>query len=239
MAAAKWWRRSAAGRVIQTRMIETYPTGADLADAAAHAISERLMEALRTHGRAGLVATGGRSPGPVYDRLQAMAEVDWARVIVTLSDERCVAPDDPVSNARLAHERLLRGRAAKAHLLPLWPEPEADALMALMPFDAVMLGMGEDGHIASLIPGDPGLEDALTTDDFTRLVPAGLGKPPVARITLTLNALLDARALFLLIAGEAKRGVIERALAGEDLPVGRLISQSKAPLSILWTPDGG
>jgi len=220
-------------------MIETFATGDALADAAAHAISGQLVEALRTHGRAGLVATGGRSPGPVYDRLAASTAQDWTRVVVTLSDERCVPQDDPASNARLVRERLLKGAAAKAHLLPLWPEPEAAALAALLPFDAVMLGMGEDGHIASLIPGDPGLEDALSTADLTRPVPAGLGKPPVARTTLTLSALLNARAIFLLVAGEAKRGVIGRALAGEDLPVARLISQSSAPIRIFWTPDGG
>jgi 6-phosphogluconolactonase len=224
---------------MEAGMIETYPTGAALADAAAAAISARLVEALRTHGRASLVATGGRSPGPIYDQLAASKAQDWTRVIVTLSDERCVTADDPASNARLVRERLLKGAAAKAHLLPLWPEPEAAALAALSPFDAVMLGMGEDGHIASLIPGDPGLEEALTTSDLTRAVPAGLGKPPVARVTLTLSALLNARAIFLLIAGEAKRGVIGRALAGEGLPVGRLISQSKAPIRIFWTPDGG
>lgn len=220
-------------------MIEAYANGAALADAAARAISMRLVEALRTRGRAGLVATGGRSPGAVYDRLSASAAQDWARVIVTLSDERCVAADDPASNARLVRDRLLKGAAAKAHLLPLWPEPEAAALASLLPFDAVMLGMGEDGHVASLLPGDPGLEAALTTSDLTRAVPAGLGKPPLARITLTLGALLNARAIFLLIAGEAKREVIGRALAGEDLPVGRLISQSRAPIRIFWTPDGG
>ncbi|MBU1375361.1 MAG: 6-phosphogluconolactonase [Alphaproteobacteria bacterium] len=220
-------------------MIETFPNGDALADAAAHAIADRLAEALRSQGRASLVATGGRSPAPIYDRLSAVTAFDWTRVVVTLSDERCVAADDPSSNARLVRDRLLTGAAAKAHLLPLWPEPEAGALAALAPFDAVMLGMGEDGHIASLIPGDPGLEAAMTTADLTRPVPAGLGKPPVARITLTLSALLNARAIFLLIAGEAKRGVIQRALAGEDLPVGRLISQSKAPIRILWTPDGG
>ena len=100
-----------------------------------------------------------------------------------------------------------------------------------------MLGMGEDGHIASLIPGDPGLEAALSTPDLLRDVPAGLGKPPLARITLTLSALLNSRAIFLLIAGEAKRGVIERALAGEDLPVARLLAQSRAPLRIFWHSD--
>lgn len=219
-------------------MFEAYPTTAAWAEAVAHAASVQLTEALRLRPRATLVATGGRSPGPVYDRL-AGDPPDWSRVIVTLSDERCVDSDDPASNQKLVRERLLQGDGRRAHLLPLWPEPDAAALAALRPFDAVMLGMGEDGHIASLIPGDPGLEDALTTADATRLVPAGLGKPPVARITLTLSALIDSRAIFLLIAGETKRGVVERALAGEDFPVGRLISRSTAPIRIFWTPDGG
>jgi len=224
---------------MEAGMIETYPDAEALAEAAAHAIVARLTEALQLQGRASLVGTGGRSPGAIYDRLAASAALDWTRVIVTLSDERCVVPDDPASNARLVRERLLKGPGAKAHLLPLWPAPEPAALAALRPFDAVMLGMGEDGHIASLIPGDPGLAEAMSTADALRPVPAGLGKPPVARVTLTLSALLDAHAIFLFIAGEAKRGVIERALAGEDLPVARLISQSRTPIRIFWTPDGG
>lgn len=219
-------------------MIETYAHQDGLADAAAHAVVAQLRAALDTHGRATFVGTGGRSPGPVYDRLRT-APLDWARVGVTLSDERCVSPDDPASNARLVRDRLLQGPAARAHLLPLWPEPQAAALAGLLPFDAVLLGMGEDGHIASLIPGDPDLETALTTADLTRPVPAGLGKPPLARITLTLRALLDARAIFLLIAGAAKRQVMERALAGEDLPVGRLLEQARAPTRIFWCPEHG
>ncbi len=220
-------------------MIETFINGDALAEAAADAILARLSEALGTQGRASLVATGGRSPGPVYDRLSRADVIDWTRVIVTLSDERCVAQDDTAANVRLVRERLLTGSAAKAHLLPLWPAPAAEALAAIQPFDAVMLGMGEDGHIASLIPGDPGLSAGLTSTDPIRAVPEGLGKPPLPRVTLTLSALLNSRAIFLLVAGEAKRDVIGRALAGEDLPVGRLISQSKAPIRIFWTPDGG
>ncbi|MBL8772772.1 MAG: 6-phosphogluconolactonase [Phenylobacterium sp.] len=219
-------------------MIETFPSAPVLADAAAQAVAAALAGAVTARGRASLVATGGRSPGPVYDRL-AGAPLDWTRIAVTLSDERCAPPDDPVSNARLVRERLLVGPAARARFLPLWPAPEPAAVAVLTPFDAVMLGMGEDGHVASLIPGDPGLEDALTTADLLRPVPAGLGRPPVARITLTLSALLHARAIFLLVAGETKRGVVERALAGDDLPVGRLLARAKAPVRIFWTPDGG
>lgn len=219
-------------------MIESFATPADLAEAAASAIARQLREALRTRGRASLVATGGRSPGPVYDRLRE-ADLDWARVIVTLSDERCVAADAPEANQRLVRERLLTGPAARAHLIPLWPAPEPAALAALIPFDAVMLGMGEDGHMASLIPGDPGLAAGLDPagEALIAEVPAGLGAPPVARITLTLKALLASRAIFLLIAGAAKRAVAERALAGEDLPVRALLSQTATPVRVLWSPS--
>jgi 6-phosphogluconolactonase len=219
-------------------MIETFRTTAEAAEAAAFGIGRLLAEALRTHGRASLVATGGRSPGPVYDRLRLQPGIDWARVVVTLSDERCVPQDDAASNAGQVRARLLAGEAAKAHLLPLWPAPQSAALAALAPFDAVMLGMGEDGHVASLIPGDPGLPAALdpAAEPLTVSVPAGLGNPPVARISLTLRALKDSKAIFLLIAGEAKRDVVEQAMAGADLPVRALIAQARAPVRILWSP---
>jgi 6-phosphogluconolactonase len=219
-------------------MIEVFPNAAAVAEAAAFEVVRLLGEGLKTHGRAGLVATGGRSPGPVYDRLARERRIDWARVVVTLSDERCVPPQDADANARLVRERLLVGEAAKAHLLPLWPEPEAAALSALLPFDAVLLGMGEDGHVASLIPGDPGLAAGLdpASERLTVAVPAGLGKPPVARVSLTLSALLQARAIFVLIAGAAKREVVARADAGADLPVRALIAQTRVPVRILWSP---
>jgi 6-phosphogluconolactonase len=218
-------------------MIETFSNSRALADAASHAVAARLADGLKTRTRASLVATGGRAPGPVYDRLTT-APIDWARVVVTLSDERCVAADDPQSNARLVRERLLVGDAAKGHLIPLWPKPEAAALAALQPFDAVMLGMGEDGHIASLLPGDPALARHLdpTGEALLAEVPPGLGAPPLPRITLTLKALLAARAIFLLIAGPTKREVIDRALAGEDLPVRALLTQDDVPVRVLWSP---
>lgn len=219
-------------------MIETYANGRALADAAAAAVAAHLREALRTHGRAGLVGTGGSSPGPTYDRLKDVADLDWARVVVTLSDERCVPPDAPESNAGLVRERLLVGPAAKAHFIPLWPKPDPAALEALMPFDAVMLGMGEDGHIASLIPGAPDLARWLAPDCRALIVdvPAGLGKPPLARVSLTLKALLRSRAIFLLVAGGAKREVLERAMSGADLPVRALLTQGGRAVRILWTP---
>jgi 6-phosphogluconolactonase len=218
-------------------MLETYPKVAALAEAAAHAVEACLADGLKTRGRASLVATGGRMPGPVYDRLRE-AHIDWARVVVTLSDERCVEPDAPESNARLLRERLFVGEAAKAHFLPLTDYAEP-ALKALAPFDAVLLGMGEDGHVASLIPGSPALAQGMDPAGERMLldVPAGAGSPPLARTSLTLAALLQARAIFLLISGEAKREVLARAEDGADLPVRAILAQARVPVRILWAPQ--
>lgn len=219
-------------------MLETYPSPDALADAAADAVAACLAQGLASRGVASLVATGGRSPGPVYDRLRN-ADLDWAQVTVTLSDERCVDDDAPESNARLVQERLLQGPAARAVFLPLWPEPRARSLFALLPFDAVLLGMGEDGHIASLIPGSPSLLEGMaeSSGKLTVEVPAGVGSPPLPRISLTLPTLTDARAIFLLIAGEAKREVIASARAGQDLPVRALLTQDRVPVRVLWAPE--
>jgi 6-phosphogluconolactonase len=228
-------------------MLQIFSNLRAMAEAAAWAVEHELCQGLKTRGRASLVATGGRAPGPVFDRMTGRT-VDWARVIVTLSDERQVPPTSPDSNARLVRERLLTGERAKAHFVPLWGPDETPeqavaraerALEVLIPFDAVMLGMGEDGHIASLIPGSPALAEGmdLASDRLAIAVPEGSGSPPLARITLTLTALLQARAIFLLVAGEAKRGVIARAQGGEDLPVRAILSQDRVPVRILWSPS--
>lgn len=224
-------------------MIETYDSAVALAHAAADAVEDGLAAALRERGRATLVATGGRSPGPIYDILQNRL-IDWSAVSVTLSDERFVPPHAPESNDRLVRDRLLASRAASATFVPLWSEAdssEAAALAAerkvaaIAPFDVVMLGMGEDGHVASLIPGSPVL-DAAMAPDGDRLViglPPGVGSPPLPRITLTLAALLTARLTVITISGAVKRSVVED---GSGLPVHVLLERSKAPVRILWTP---
>jgi 6-phosphogluconolactonase len=216
-------------------MIESFPSTDALADAAASAVEAQLSVGLADRRRASLVAPGGRSPGPVFDRL-SQAALDWGHVAITLSDERQVDAESPNSNARLLRERLFVGPAAKARFLPLTDYAEP-ALTKLLPFDAVMLGMGEDGHIASLFPGSPVMAYAMDPDGQALIAesPAGFGSPPVARITLTVAALLQSRAIFLLIAGEAKRQVIERAEAGEDLPVRAILSQDRVPVRVFWT----
>ncbi|MFD3264799.1 6-phosphogluconolactonase [Phenylobacterium ferrooxidans] len=224
-------------------MIETFADEAVLAAAAAAAAADVLRAGLALRGHATLIGTGGRSPAPVYDALREI-DLDWGRVTVSLSDDRFLPMTSPDSNERLVRERLLQGRAAAATFLSLYantPSPEAAAdiaepqLRALAPFDMLFLGMGEDGHVASLIPGSPVMEAGLDPAGgrFVIGVPAGVGSPPVARISLTLPALLAARSALVLIRGAAKRDIVEH---GSGLPVHAFLKQSKAPVRVLWTP---
>jgi 6-phosphogluconolactonase len=228
-------------------MIEVFDDLGALNEAAAGAVVSALETGVRLNGTASLAATGGRMPGPVYD-LMALAPMDWARVRITLSDERWVDPSSPDSNARLVRERLLQHRAAEAMFHPLRdrePNPEAAAEHASAlfhswpPLDVVMLGMGEDGHVASLFPGSPALERGLDrTAPACIFVPAGEGRPPPqARLSLTIRGLTTAGLVVILASGAAKRAVLEQALAGGDpreLPV-RAVLQSGRSVRILWT----
>lgn len=224
-------------------MIESFANSDSLADHAAGLVTNALEAAIAQRGAAVLVGTGGRSPAPVYDRL-ARTPLDWARASVTLSDDRFVPPTSPDSNERLVRERLLIGAAAAAAFTPMSveaPSVEAAAeaveagVRGLAPFDVMLLGMGEDGHVASLIPGSPVLAAGMDPagERFCLGVPAGAGSPPLARVTLTMRALLQARLTLILISGEAKRRIVEQ---GNGLPVHALLEQAKAPVRILWTP---
>ena len=228
-------------------MIETFDDAPSLAEAAAGAVVSALEAGLRLKGSASLAATGGRSPGAVYD-LMALAPLDWRHVRVTLTDERWVDPASSDSNERLVREHLLQHRAGEALLHPLRDReanPEAaahhasDLLHAWPPFDAVMLGMGEDGHVASLFPGSPALALGLDPEAPACIaVPAGEGRAPaLIRLSLTIRPLTTADLVVILTSGAAKRGILEQALAGGDpreLPV-RAVLQSARSVRILWT----
>ncbi len=227
-------------------MIEPFETPAALAQAAAGATLQALQAGIAARGRGRLVATGGRAPGPVYDLLRS-AGLDWRRVDVTLSDERFVSPDHPASNEALIRARLLQGAAAGACLVPLWrPAPSAAAcadlaeadVAAIAPFDMTLLGMGADGHVASLIPGAAGLAAAMAADSrrYCLGLDGAIGDPPLPRITLTLAALLQSKAILILISGAEKRQVLSQARAGADLPVSPLLTQGRVPVRVFWTP---
>jgi len=225
-------------------MIEAYADASEASRAAAEAIADWLVAGLAEDDKASFIATGGTSPGEVYDLLSTLP-LPWEHVSVTLSDERWVAPDSPDSNARLLRERLLVGAAAQAAFVPLWSDaPTAEdaaeiaeaAIAELLPADVVLLGMGEDGHIASLFPGSPVLEEGLDPLGGSLVIAAPKGEPgpPQDRLSLTLYALRQSYLIIVLISGDAKRRVIEE---GEGLPIHALLDAAgETPVRILWSP---
>jgi 6-phosphogluconolactonase len=208
----------------------------------AERVGRVLDDAIGTRGMATIALSGGRSPRPVLEAL-ATAAIDWSKVTITLVDERWVDPGDADSNERLVRETLLQGAASAARFVPMKndaADPYAGqpacerALRALdWPLDIVMLGMGDDGHSASLFPQAKELVEGLTTQALTLAVtpPAA----PHARMSMTRHAILSSRHIFLQIGGPAKKAVYDRAREGgsaEELPIRAALCQKTVPVEV-------
>jgi 6-phosphogluconolactonase len=217
-----------------------------MAEAMADDIADLLRAAIDDRGRASLAVSGGSTPEAMF-RCLSEQPLAWDRVTVTLVDERWVAPDADDSNERLARTALLQGPAAAARFVGLKnpaATPEAglaDTERALRdvprPFDVMVLGMGDDGHTASLFPGTAELAAALapTAPACVSVRPQGL-QP---RMTLTLPAILDSRYILLLLAGRGKWDIYKQAVNGTDataMPIRAVFAGTKAPLEVYWAP---
>jgi 6-phosphogluconolactonase len=216
-----------------------------LADALADAVANDLAEGIATKGMAALAVSGGSTPKRFFKAL-SKRPLDWPNVFVTLVDERWVDPSSDRSNARLVSDLLLTGDAAHAKFVPLWSggaEPVEASVRGTnerlaklpLPFDAVILGMGNDGHTASFFPGGDTLSEALTSPGPALPLKApGAGEP---RITLTLPLILDTRALYLHIEGPEKAAALARANGDgpvEDMPVRAVLRQGETPVHIYF-----
>ena len=190
--------------------------------------------------------SGGRTPAAFLREL-ASRELDWSHVFVTLADERCVAADDPASNLRLVREAFAGTPASRAALVAVdatrrcTPPPAGARHSAQIPrpFAAVILGMGDDGHFASLFPGMPGLAAALDLAQTTSVVEGVAPVEPQARLSLTLPTLLDTDLLVLHVTGERQaRDAATRRLRGSalEMPVRALLQQRRVPLEIYHAP---
>jgi 6-phosphogluconolactonase len=211
-------------------------------------IAAQLARAIAARGLASLVVSGGRTPVKLFELLRAL-ELDWSKVCVALADERWVDPKDEASNERLVRDELLKDKAAAARFLGLKnaaPSPDLGAVSAWetfarvpRPFDLTLLGMGDDGHTASLFPGSPNLRSALNPAAAAGCVGMWAPSPPQARLSLNLSALLDSRRIAILIGGEAKwRTYAAASLAGavEDMPVRAVLRQQRTPVEVIWAP---
>ena len=221
-----------------------YDSAEQQAQAMAVRVADALREAIASRGQATLVVSGGRSPVPFFEAL-AQQDVPWAQVLVSLADERWVPINHAGSNEALVRRHLLRGPAAEARFLSLYQVAGnleqaaelADAAVAeLAPIDVLVLGMGDDGHTASLFPHSPNLHQALQPACARRVLPMLAPSEPAQRLTLTMPVLASARLPLLAIQGQAKLNILGAALRpGEtsELPIRAFLH---SPLEIHWCP---
>ncbi len=202
-----------------------------------------LGEAVSKRGRASLAVSGGRTPAHIFPIL-ARKDLPWERLTITLADERWVDADHPDSNEGLARRLLLRGPAATARFVGLKTDDEnpidglarVEAALATVPWplDAVYLGMGEDGHIASLFPGTAAWAAAPG-----RVLAVAANGGRQSRISLSPAALRDSRQIYLVITGPDKRAILDAAMAPGppgEFPVRLILDQDRVPVTVYAAP---
>lgn len=223
--------------------LHAFPSRGELAAQFAATIAGRLSGAIARRGTAFIAVSGGSTPALLFEEL-SRAEIDWKKVIVTLIDERLVPADQPRSNAKLVADKLLRGPAAAATFIPLYQGTDdggeaarrARAALAGLPWplDVAILGMGGDGHTASFFPDASNVAELLAADPDRLVLPVESAAAQEHRLTLTLGKIVEAGLLALHIEGPDKRQVLDRALAGETLPIRAAFEASPRPVEIFW-----
>src|ERR1700734_1784384 len=228
--------------------IKRYPDAAALADRLADDIAASLSQAIAQRGLASLVVSGGNSPQQLFQALRTRP-LDWSRVCVALADERWVEPTDAGSNEKLLRDNLLLGAAAAARFTGLKnaaASPDLGAAGAWetfarvpRPFDVTVLGMGDDGHTASLFPRSPNLAKALDPSAAAGCIGMRAPTEPHARLSLNLSALLGSRLVYILLLGAAKLDTFTTASGPgpvEEMPVRAVLRQDRTPVEVVWAP---
>jgi 6-phosphogluconolactonase len=226
--------------VIHPKVIPVEDRKAFVRAAAQHIVAE-IDRSIAERGGCSMALAGGETPRPVYQELArpGSAElIDWSKVDLYFSDERCVPPDDPVSNYGMVRETLLASETVKPAAVHRIQgelgdrERAASEYESLLPpaLDLLLLGMGADGHTASLFPGEAALNETER-----RVIVAVGGNPPLPRITVTPRVIGEARSLLVLISGESKAETVRRAIDGPYDP-------SALPIQLagrgMWILDG-
>jgi 6-phosphogluconolactonase len=208
-------------------------------------VSDRLRKSIQDQGQASLVLSGGRTPMGFFHHLSQQV-LDWSKVTVTLADERWVSNDHNDSNEKLVKENLLINEAYSAKFLSLKNsaetavagEAELEAeLSKYGQFTVVILGMGDDGHTASLFPGAEALPAGLALDSGRSCIAVTPTAAPHERISMTLPRLLNTERLIVHISGQNKQKVLEQANAGnnvEELPIRAILQQTQVPATVFW-----
>jgi 6-phosphogluconolactonase len=227
--------------------LHTFPDRQTLTASLAEHLATVLRRSITAQGRASLAVSGGSTPVPLFERLST-ADLPWQHVLITLADERWVDSLSPDSNEALVRRHLLQNRAAEARFIGLKTaaataeEGEAECLQQLrrsipLPFTAVLLGMGNDGHTASLFPCAEQLAHAADMGCGTLCAVLRPQTAPYERMSLTLPTLLAAEEIVLHITGLDKKAVLDKALAAgppEAMPIRFILRQQTVPVSVYW-----
>lgn len=222
----------------------TFKNPAVLAEELAIKVAGQLNDAVKAQGTATLVVSGGRSPVAFFQSL-IKQPLDWSKVVVSLADERWVPVEHADSNAGLLKKHLLQGPAAKARFVGLYnvaanledAAEQADrALAELPPIDVLILGMGDDGHTASLFPNSPNLAEALKLDGTRRCWPMLAPTVPHQRLSMSRSLLASAKHKVLSISGQGKLNTLNDALGGTDIAALPIRAFLQPTLEIYWCP---
>lgn len=215
-------------------------------DLTAHIVKD-LQQAINNKGHASIAVSGGKTPIPLF-KLLSQQDLDWHNVFITLVDDRWVDDTDDASNEKLVLTYLLQNKAKLANFVGLKnscdnPFDGAEITDKIlnkipMPFDVLILGMGEDGHTASLFPGAANLMAGLDMKSGRKVVGMTPLTAPLDRITLTLPTILDSQNIYLHLVGESKMQVLEQAEKGDDInqmPIRAILQQNKVNVIGFWT----
>ena len=217
-----------------------------LIDMLSRSIATDLKNAIKTKGKASLIVSGGSTPKPLFDALSQM-DIGWEDINVGLCDERWVEPTDEASNEHFVKKHLLIDKAQKANFIGMYYKDitikEAEALChdtinaSLYPFDVVILGMGSDGHTASLFPYNTQLKKGFDLDNPSWCISMEPATAPHWRMSLTLRAIFSASRLYLHFEGEIKQRVYQEAIACEDnakMPIGAILNQEQKDVEVYY-----
>jgi 6-phosphogluconolactonase len=241
------------GRINLTENIMTpdfkhFPDRKKLVIALTEKIGELLTRGIQDNGQASLAVSGGSTPVELFQTLSNL-NIPWQQIVITLVDERWVEPAADDSNEHLVRTHLLKNKAAAATFIGMKntaatagtgeTECEQQLQKVPRPFDVLILGMGNDGHTASLFPGAKKLAQA--TDMKSKKLCIGIAPltAPHERMTLTLPAILGSRQIVLHITGQRKQDVLQKAQAEgpiEEMPIRFILRQQATPVSVFWAP---
>ena len=199
-------------------------------DNLSQSIAASLSASINLNGYASFVVCGGSSPLPIYDNL-SNKDLDWSKVSIFLGDDRVVPSDHQDSNNYLIQLHLLKNNASSASFYPL-NDSKITIKDIRRPFDVVLLGLGNDGHFASLFPAQ--LNNALAFDAYASpsiiVSDQDLGSPSHKRISMNLSMLIDAKRCILLVPNSDKRKIVERAYKDNQLPLHFLLTQERTKI---------